>query len=371
MKKFSYLILVIFFLGMASCKQSGEGVDGDKPDRATENKITITDHLGREVSLDAPARRIVFIHFATAEVLNILGSWDKVVGRDVYTSDPLVFPNIEQIPKVVQKMGNPYAANFEKIIELQPDLVIAEIIPTPGIEDFIATLESTTSVACFKFYSPSGFSEELKNLAVLLGKEKEADEYLQWYGPLLKKIEKKTASLKPDEMTPYFYKTGYGDVSEINSFSDELSGLSSRNKITGGRNIAANLPSAGGWITSIDKEWLLGQDYRVLVVGDPLPTVYGVAKTDYKPLIERRKQVMELPEFSNSQAVKTGKTYMFCSSFFGTPRFIVGYAYLAKWFHPELFHELDPKAIHQEYLNRFMRVDVDLSRMGVFVYPEE
>jgi iron complex transport system substrate-binding protein len=44
---------------------------------------------------------------------------------------------------------------------------------------------------------------------------------------------------------------------------------------------------------------------------------------------------------------------------------------MAKWFHPELFSDLDPKAIHQEYLARFLRLDYDLDEQGVFVYPEE
>jgi iron complex transport system substrate-binding protein len=51
--------------------------------------------------------------------------------------------------------------------------------------------------------------------------------------------------------------------------------------------------------------------------------------------------------------------------------FIVGYVYFAKWFPPDLFHDLDPQAIHQEDISKLIRIDVDLSKRGVFVYPEE
>jgi iron complex transport system substrate-binding protein len=44
---------------------------------------------------------------------------------------------------------------------------------------------------------------------------------------------------------------------------------------------------------------------------------------------------------------------------------------MAKWFHPDLFKDLDPQSIHQEYLTRFQGLDYDLSKQGVFVYPEE
>jgi iron complex transport system substrate-binding protein len=53
-----------------------------------------------------------------------------------------------------------------------------------------------------------------------------------------------------------------------------------------------------------------------------------------------------------------------------TPRFEVTLAYMAKWLHPELFSDLDPQAIHQEYLTDFLGIDYDLSEHGVFVYPE-
>ncbi len=42
---------------------------------------------------------------------------------------------------------------------------------------------------------------------------------------------------------------------------------------------------------------------------------------------------------------------------------------MAKWFHPELFEDLDPQAIHQEYVTEFQGLDYDLSEHGVFVYP--
>jgi iron complex transport system substrate-binding protein len=34
-----------------------------------------------------------------------------------------------------------------------------------------------------------------------------------------------------------------------------------------------------------------------------------------------------------------------------------------------MFKDLDPKAVHQEYLTRFQRLDYDLDDRGVFIYP--
>ena len=43
--------------------------------------------------------------------------------------------------------------------------------------------------------------------------------------------------------------------------------------------------------------------------------------------------------------------------------------YLAKLIHPELFKDLDPRAVHQEYLTKFLNLDFDLDNQGMFLYP--
>lgn len=48
---------------------------------------------------------------------------------------------------------------------------------------------------------------------------------------------------------------------------------------------------------------------------------------------------------------------------------IICIAYWAKWFHPDLFEDLDPEAIHKEYLDRFQRIDYNIDEGGGFVYP--
>jgi iron complex transport system substrate-binding protein len=58
------------------------------------------------------------------------------------------------------------------------------------------------------------------------------------------------------------------------------------------------------------------------------------------------------------------------STITGTASHVIGIAYLAKWFHPELFEDLNPQAIHQEYLTEFQGLDYGLNEHGVFVYPQ-
>lgn len=79
--------------------------------------ITLTDMAGREVSLPAPARKIVVLAAADAEILYAIGAGDRVVGRGEYANYPeavLVVPAVQS--------GN--ETNIEQIIALAPDLVV-------------------------------------------------------------------------------------------------------------------------------------------------------------------------------------------------------------------------------------------------------
>ena len=96
--------------------------------------------------------------------------------------------------------------------------------------------------------------------------------------------------------------------------------------------------------------------------------VFGLSIIDSSMAQKRRQKVMDLPAFYGSKAVNNNQLRIIPSNFYATPLFIVEYAYTAKWFHPELFPDLDPKAIHREYLMRLMRLGFDLPKHGVFVY---
>jgi iron complex transport system substrate-binding protein len=71
----------------------------------------------------------------------------------------------------------------------------------------------------------------------------------------------------------------------------------------------------------------------------------------------------------NVSAIKNDNVYILSKDVFFGGRYFLSIAYMAKWFHPDLFKDLDPEAIHQEYLTRFQHLDYDLGKQGVFVYP--
>ena len=71
------------------------------------------------------------------------------------------------------------------------------------------------------------------------------------------------------------------------------------------------------------------------------------------------------PGFKEIKAAKDGKVYIIDSRLITGPRSIIGLLYYANWFHPGLFQDIDPEAVHREMLQRFFGLELE----GTWVYP--
>jgi iron complex transport system substrate-binding protein len=143
--------------------------------------------------------------------------------------------------------------------------------------------------------------------------------------------------------------------------------------MAGGMNIAEDLDLHGQGTTSqVDPEWIVAQNPDIIIkVVSGSEVSCGYDEDDASEMKSLRDAIMNRPGFDNITAVKENRVYLIAPDICDRSCNAIGIAYLAKWFHPDLFKDLHPQAIHQEYLTRFQGLDYDLSKQGVFVYPEE
>ncbi len=80
--------------------------------------VTITDGLGRAVTLAAPARRILTLAPSITEAAFAVGAGPRVVGASAYSDYP---PEATRLPVVSSSAG----IDLEAVARLSPDLVIA------------------------------------------------------------------------------------------------------------------------------------------------------------------------------------------------------------------------------------------------------
>ena len=336
-----------------------------------EKEITITDARNRVVAVKQPVERIGFSGFVLTEAFKIIGVWDKIVAREFVVINKMFYPNIGNIPASCITRDNPYNLDFEKMLELDVDCFFtATAGPLKGFGEMNEKIKSQITVVTLDLFTHNTIKRNFEILGKVCGQSNKASDFINWYENVVNEIMAKTSTLSPGQKKKYFFKWSWGKVGEFTTMSDKHLGMSSINRIVGGINVAANLNGFGGWVPSVDPEWITEQDIDVIICEDMVLNGFGAAVNDSANLSSYRKKLMALPCLVNCKAVKNDDVYMISPDFLCAPGFVIYLAYLAKWFHPDLFQDFDPRSVHQEYLTRFMGVDFDLSKHGVFVYPD-
>ena len=82
------------------------------------SEVSAVDDQGNLVVLPAPAQRIISLAPNLTEVLFYVGAGEQIVGADEYSNYP-------EAAKDIIRVNNHAAANYELILSLKPDLVVA------------------------------------------------------------------------------------------------------------------------------------------------------------------------------------------------------------------------------------------------------
>lgn len=122
MKKYS--IKALCALLVCALLALGCGRDAAQDSAAgSADTITVTDSIGRSVTVPHPLTRVVVSNAYNAELINAVGSLDTVVGVDNYIfNDEAGFKGkFKQDQVIGANQGN---LNYEKIVELAPQALI-------------------------------------------------------------------------------------------------------------------------------------------------------------------------------------------------------------------------------------------------------
>ena len=130
--------------------------------------ITVTDLMGREVTLEAPATRIVALTASDCEIVCALGGEDTLVGRGEYCDWPA---SVLDVPSV----QSGYETNIEQIIALQPQLVLmSSMAQSP--EQVQQLEDAGIRVAVSEAPDLATVYDSIRIIGTLIGKDAEAEE---------------------------------------------------------------------------------------------------------------------------------------------------------------------------------------------------
>lgn len=272
--------------------------------------LTITDATGTEIYLEKAPERLVSLAPSNTENAFALGLGSKVVGVTDWDNYP------EEVKKI-EKIGG-LEPNVEKILSLEPDLVIAHVSANhKSIQPLRDAGLRVLALPDSKSFD--GVYEALRMLGKATGTQDKAEEVIQQMEQKKAAITAKVAGLSEKEkvkvwveVSPDLHTAGRG------TFIDDLI------RLAGGINVAAE---EEGWVQLSEEQVIAAQP-------DVIITTYGGYETK-KPSeqIRARKAWADLP------AVKENRIYDVNSDLVSRPgpRLVEGLEQVAKCLYPEHF----------------------------------
>jgi iron complex transport system substrate-binding protein len=324
----------------------------------TEEAITIIDGVGRNVTIEKPVESVVVFWGATAEVIKSFGEKERIIGvSDDIMEQPRLFPDLTKLPSI----GKTKEPDVEKIVKLSPDLVINNEYTNP---ELIKTLEESgqTIIGSPNHGDPIRCLQANTQLQYVLGATDRSEEYLNWYRDYLQTIEERVAGLPEDEKPTAFYC--WKNKDSVLSSSGKDCNTKRLIDFVAARDITADLP--GDYI-DVDPEFVIKQNPSI-IVNEVFRPDAGTEIDDRSQADKRIEAFTNKTAYENIEAVKNDDIYVIYVGILSHNGWI-GAVYLAKLFHPDLFQDMDPIAINQEYLTRFQGVDFDVKKEGVLFYP--
>ncbi|MCE5337326.1 MAG: ABC transporter substrate-binding protein [Methanomicrobiaceae archaeon] len=324
----------------------------------------ITDSSGRTTTLYRPLRRVVTFSGESLETLRSLGfDMEKVVAVDKYSHEKKTF-----FPECQGKanIGSIWSPDMEQVLILRPDAVfLYATISTATCDDIQKRLEaSSPGIRVFRFdcFKPATYPGEIRTIASAVGQKERGEEFAAFYESTMNRIRDGAAGIPDDERVRVYFEYWF-DYTTVAAGA----GYNEKTRLAGGVN-----PFATGTAEYpvVDPEAIIVADPEVIVklAGQGL-AVGGYAGHDIAALDAIRAGMLERPGWSRIPAVKDDRVYVIHSDILGGAQHFIGTAYLAKWFYPDRFADLDPHAVHQRYLTGFQGIDFDLASEGTFVYP--
>jgi iron complex transport system substrate-binding protein len=280
---------------------------------AAAGPITVTDDAGKTVTLDKPAERVVSIAPANTEIAFALGAGDKVVGDTTYCDYP------EQA-KAIDKIGDFSNPSMEKIVALEPDLVLV----TGGIQKNLPAKLEKLGIAVYSA-DPTNLEalySDLQEMGDLMGVSENATKLVDDMQTQVDAVSKKVEGAE----TPKTFLEIYGKplmTAGTGTFIDDLI-----NK-AGGVNVGA---TAGEGFPEFNAEKLIEED----------PAVYVAVKGSQSD----PGAIAARPGYSQLTAVTNGAVYVIDDNLVTRPgpRLVLGLQQLAQMIHPELFGSPSPEA---------------------------
>ena len=344
-------LLLLFILSGLSAGGQQDAVSDAAPAASESGSAAggiIIDYRKNEVPVPAEVNRIVSLNSGLSVLVGALGMTDAVVGRDSNST----FPHALKMAYVVAQ--NSSSPNVELILEKRPDLVLADAMLPVNVYEKLSSLG--IPVAIFSTSDPREFEDTILNVGQLTHREDKAAALLDRLQSDIRLVEDTAANALASGRIPenifFENRKPYSSVSAKSGNHLSIIGA-------GGVNIAADEPVVS---PKLSAEYVLEKNPDVII-----RRMSGDGTLDV--MNNMRDTIIRRAGLEDVRAVQDNRVYIIKADLFLLLRYPVGMAYMASWFYPDAFAELNPEEFHKDLIvDLFGTEEWELMR-EVFVCP--
>jgi iron complex transport system substrate-binding protein len=188
---------------------------------------------------------------------------------------------------------------------------------------------------------------------LILGKEERAEELADFIEHYQTIIVERVSGLEEEDKPIVLCEWG-------SAWKVATPGTSFGNKITAAGGISIAADETPGQYVVVSSEWVAERNPDIIVF-----QAFGKIPPTTAEMEEMRDEILSRPGLSDVAAVKDCRVYIIASGIVGGAPSIISDLYFAKWFHPNLFEDIDPEEVHEELVQEFFGLELE----GVYVYP--
>jgi len=345
--------------------------------------ITVTDVAGREVAVNVPIKRAVL---GEGRQLYIIAALDRenpagrIVGwrKDLIEADPATyqaylakFPEFADIPAFEGLEQS--LIDIETTIAQKPDIVFLSLETKRAVEEAayiekLGALDIPVVYVDFRNNPEVNTEPSIRLFGQLFGKEDRAEELIAFRAAEIAKVIDRLANVKPERPKVFIDRAAgfYEDC--CHSFGN--SNFGAMVEMAGGDNIAKDL--IPGTFGQINAEQVIVSNPSHIIVTSAMWDIYVPGGkwvpvgpgADPDEVVEKLKFYPTRPAYLGIKAQKTNAFHAVWHQFYNSPYQFVAIQQMAKWFHPDLFADIDPDETFKQLHDRFLPIDYQSGYFG-------
>lgn len=342
MAKYIYMLWTFLVISLASVTAGCSDSNLQHPAvSAGETTISITDSLGRQITLPYPVKRAAVSNAYNAELITAIGASEQIVGVDYY-----IYQDQEGFGhrfKESQLIGESQRElNYEKIIQLNPEVLI--LTGNGGWEEAEKKLKpfGIAVVVCDSYYTDQ-FFKSANMLGQIFGKEKEAKELTDYFSEKLDYIDQHLKNI-PAKSVYFEYRAPGKTTIPGDYFYQMVEKAHGKNIFADAKGVQINLEEVVG----------RNPDYIVKVSDVNVYSSYIPPTTeDMKRILN---EIKNRPGWDSINAVKNDHVLLLSHYVHGGASKLVGTMYIAKYLYPEELPELHPEEIFKTWVTKYQKL---------------